>query len=369
MFKSVFSKQSIFVRSFGKFFVRKELNKNFLLNTFQNNILRSEKVFSKEREKVEEIHNKNDEIQVKKLIPQQLEILDSKNIITSLFFDNTKLLDSNPPYAKLLQNIIQTFSKHKLLENKHFLMTLQEIYLNYSHKSENVENSVFFKFLILVDQILENRQFSNYSANYNLAFPHLVNEFRDNFLPVFSKSGEMLLRFNFIYFLKVNKGEISEALFSLENCLTGEKKKDLQNLLNTKFKVYNYSSTDYSKLKTRLKEIEDSIKTPKSEVVSDVLFKYFEKDEKIKKINQSVDEKRTYEKAKYLLDYLRLNPQNTEISNLFPDSLTEFQKADLNNNNQKFNYLLSLKLSSLDKPVFQINIDNLHEIFNPTFSG
>jgi hypothetical protein len=321
---------------------------------------------------------------------------ESKNFIKNNIFD--QLGNNSTPFFKTLTHVIKT---EGLLNNQKFLDSLQEISLNYSSNSnENFQKSITFKFLILIDQILTKRSLDFYESAgvTNSTFSHLINHFgSENFKLIFSKdtTGDLLLNYNFLYFMSINKGEFSSALQIVFEQL--KNKEECNNRINKLLKTKALINTPsfslekiFSEGKNLFSFVEKNISSPSNDLIGDYTFKYNEAQTKQRLLKENISDKKNYEKLKWAMNTLkglRNNEINVEgkllksieiflASNFVENSENIFNgdygkiKEEINN----FNKYLEVKIKSLsklneNKLKRKISFDNLYDVYNPLFSG
>lgn len=340
-------------------------------------------------------------------------ITQSQNVKKAVHLDNTipklttleeslsiikkNILEVNDKQVSHFQSTVINFFKNEgLLRNQNFLNALQEIASNYSQNNDNFQNSTLFKFICLIDQIFNRRSLDFYEKEKvtHIVFPHLIESFTTNFSSLFEKNSEFLLNYNYLYFMFINKGEFSNCLQIVFDQLKNKEDHLIQinKLLNTKIFIRNNSESLESILNNKeiFNLIETNTTTPSSDFIEDYSFKYNDKLTKQRLIKDSIQEKKVYEKMKWVYNSLKsiqnfniqLNPSTFKVietflaTNFVENSEKVFTKdyvkirEELRNQNiyleSKLNSLTKLKKSSL---TVEIGFDNIYDVYNPLFSG
>jgi len=380
------NKSSLFtLTSNFRTFARKEINKANLIQNFHN-INRIET----KTEKIQNLNlNQSKEI-LTNLSPFGLD--ESKNLLDKNFIN---LKQSDTPQTKFLSLIRKNLSDNNIMQNQNFLDCLNEIAINYSQPDSNFFHSTVFKFLVLIDQILTKKSLVEYQKSNvtHFAFPHLINYFGENFFTIFEKNSDILLNYNFLYFMSINKGEFSECLKILIETLPSNQ--NLHKLLSTRFLIKKENS-EMEKIHNRdyFDFIEKNVTTPSSNLIKDYSFKYNERNLKIKIINENVREQQEYEKIRLIYNNLvKYKNSNETINSTFLNDLELYlntffpklmnnSKIDISEDYIKikkaiddFNKYLQNKLDNFTSVPFNNKIKesitflNIQEIFNPLFSG
>jgi len=232
-------------------------------------------------------------------------------------------------------------------------------------------------------------------SNLNLPeyFPDLYDAFRDDFPTLFEGNDGALLIYNVFYFCFKNTGQFSTHFQKLESLFKDntEVKMRLNSVLNTKFKIRTSSNQgEFSINYEYLNKSDNYITTPNTTLIKDVIFKYEDKLSKVRQITDDINSKRTVDRIQYILAYFKkiqnydnhfftkldnFNDSMKIISSYLLDNIKEILDKDIEimydeikkvNSNLR-EYLRSF--SRLDDPKITVNVDNLHDIFNPLFSG
>lgn len=387
------NKTSLFnLASNFKMFARKEINKTSLIENFHNinrvehkahNVQSNENLISKVAK--ENFSNNT-----------QFGYEDAKNLLAKNLFD---LKAGDTPQSKFLVSLNKFLNDYNLLQNQKFLDGINVIAINYSQNNSNFYHSTVFKFLILIDQILSKRSLADYQqANItHFAFSHLINYFGQNFFTIFEKNSENLLNYNFLYFMTINNGEFSECLKVIIENIPDSSRHKFFELFSTQI-VIKSKNSQMEKIhnKEYFDSIEKNVTTPSSDLIKDFSFKYNERNLKIKLLNENVRERQEYEKlrlvyhnlikfrnssetidSKFLNDLeVYLNTFFPQLSNgstsTYPISEDYIQiKTAIDNFNKYLRNKLSLltKIPISNKLIDSITFTNIHEVFNPLFSG
>lgn len=260
-------------------------------------------------------------------------------------------------------------------------------FLNLKYLTPNNEKSIGFKFLVLIDQILNNSSLEYYINRhsekfFNIAFNHLIELFGENFVNI-NRDQNILLKNNFIYFMLINKGDFSDVLTNIAK--KNEKFNiNLKRILNETLLI-NKCSDDHE-IEKFLVDSDKRINTASSEITNSYAFKYKTLDTKINFYNNLVYQKQNINKIKIILESYNKLCSNSdknrliylekilssfilkESKNLFDQDFIEI-KDQLESLN-KYVEEIALSLSNLKILDYnRISIFNVEQIFNPIFSG
>ncbi len=224
-------------------------------------------------------------------------------------------------------------------------------------------------------------------------FPDLLDAFRDDFLTLFRGDNGVLMIYNVFYFCFKNTGQFSNHFQKLESLFKDnpEVQMRLRKVLNTKFKIRTSTNQgEFSVNYDYLNKSDNYITTPSTSLIKDIIFKYEDKLSKVRQITDDINSKRTVDRLQYILSYFKkiqnydnhffskldnFNDSMKIISSYFLDNVKEILDKDIEimyneikTVNSKLNEYLK-SFTSLVNPNITINVDNIHDIFNPLFSG
>jgi hypothetical protein len=283
------------------------------------------------------------------------------------------------------QDTQEQFKRHKKLfeSNKELKDSLNEIYENYSNYNYEYSKSTLYRFLVLLDQLCDIGSTKLYLRTKNNSFSHLIDKFGEDFNYLFENDPELLVRYNLLYFMTINKGEFSEAIYSLYN--NSKDTAQIEKTLNFRISIVKNNQNLEDELVDAL-AYEKNFKTIPTAVVRDPLFKYNEKYYKKILAEGELQSKRNVERMRGLiaalknyknsLSYEGLNNVEKVLAKyIINNAIDIFDKDYLESREEltRLSNYLGEKVKALRKSKLEgnisINLDNISEIYNPLFSG
>jgi len=301
---STFRKENNIIFNSIKFFARKEINKNSFIVNMQRLISEKNEVLSSLSKNKFQLHQdlKNN-IDINNIM---------KNFSSSIESNDDYKLE-NVDFKNFYLEFFNTLRKENIDINTlyHWIKMMDSKY-TLNQQSENFG----FKLMILIDQILNSHFIETYRSKFsnkfvNLGFDHLIDLFGENFYQVNSKSEDLLIN-NFLYFMLINKGELSD-LFKMLSVNSSNFNTNLNKLLSTSF-IYKKDSDSIINLNNFL-DYESKYKYPPSEITNDYSFKYRDSHNKKILYNNLVYQKQNINKIKYLISNTN-NLKNALIGDL-----------------------------------------------------
>jgi len=370
------NKTNLFINSI-KFFARREVNKNVYIS----NMLR----FITEKNESSIIMSKS-KVEIQQELKKKYDISPILQNFLSSTKSNKAFNLENMDFKGFYVEILDSLQKENIEINA--LDTWLKI-IETKYSSEYQINNLAFKLLLLIEQILNNsNSIDNYKNKFsdafiNTGFDHLINIYRENFHQLNNKKEDLLMN-NFIFFMTINTGEISDLFRTLS--IKSQKFNDnLEKILSQSIKIKEDRSENTLNYNNFL-DHESNYKLAPSEMTNDYSFKYRDINNKTALYNNMIYHKQNIHKIKYLLNSSNqlkngdlvgdLNEIEKVLSMFLLRDVKDILSEDvikINHEMRKFNQLfeeLSSSLTDLKLVDYnKITINNLENIYNPLFSG
>jgi hypothetical protein len=242
-----------------------------------------------------------------------------------------------------------------------------------------------YRFLVWLDQLCDVGSTKLYLRTKNNSFSHLIDKFREDFNYLFENDNKLLVRYNLLYFMAINKGEFSEAIYSLYN--HSKDAAQIEKALNFRISIgKNKQTLEEELVDTDTLAYEKNIKTIPTAVIRDPLFKYNEKYYKKILAEGELQNKKNVERMKGLIAALRNyknslsyeglnNVEKVLAKYIINNAIDVFDKEYLESREEltRLSNYLGEKVKALRKSKLEgnisISLDNIFEIYNPLFSG